>query len=157
MWPQVESRLFKYIWGINCHWVSFLGQSNSTVRFHWNSHWGEGPCQYSAGSHQDGVLVVYGESLFQLVRITQVSCSVMSNSLLPHGLYSPWNSLGKNTGLGIHSLLQGIFPTQGSNPGLPHCSRFFTSWATRETQFIHSTNIYWASYQLPGKRRFTMN
>ena len=37
----------------------------------------------------------------------------------PHGLYSPWNSPGQNTGVGGLSLLQGIFPTQGSNPGLP--------------------------------------
>ena len=49
------------------------------------------------------------------------SRSVMSNSLWPHGLYSPGNSPGQNTGLGSLSLLQGIFPTQGSNPGLPHC------------------------------------
>ena len=35
--------------------------------------------------------------------------------------YSPWNSLGQNTGVGSLSLLQGIFPTQGSSPGLPHC------------------------------------
>jgi len=34
--------------------------------------------------------------------------------------YSPWNTPGKNTGVGSHSLLQGIFPSQGSNPGLPH-------------------------------------
>ena len=34
---------------------------------------------------------------------------------------SPWNSPGKNTGVGCHSLLQGIFLTQGSNPGLQHC------------------------------------
>ena len=34
---------------------------------------------------------------------------------------SPWNSPGQNTGVGSLSLLQGIFPTQGSNPGLPHC------------------------------------
>ena len=33
----------------------------------------------------------------------------------------PWNSLGQNTGVGSLSLLQGIFPTQGTNPGLPHC------------------------------------
>ena len=39
----------------------------------------------------------------------------------PHGLYSPWNSPGQNTGVGSHSILQGIFPTQGSNPGLPDC------------------------------------
>ena len=39
----------------------------------------------------------------------------------PHGLYSLWNSPGQNTILGSCSLLQGIFPTQGSNPGLLHC------------------------------------
>ena len=50
------------------------------------------------------------------------SCPVMSDSLQHHWLYSPWNSSGQNTGeLGSHSLLQGLFPTQGSNPGLPHC------------------------------------
>ena len=49
------------------------------------------------------------------------SCSVVSDSLRPHGLYSPWNSQGQNTGVGSLSLLQKIFPTQGSNPGLPHC------------------------------------
>ena len=35
--------------------------------------------------------------------------------------YSSWNSLGQNTEVGSLSLFQGIFPTQGSNPGLPHC------------------------------------
>ena len=49
------------------------------------------------------------------------SHSVVSNSLWPHGLYSPWNSPGQNTGVGSLFLLQGIFPTQGSNPGLLHC------------------------------------
>ena len=49
------------------------------------------------------------------------SCSVVSNTLQPHGLYSPWNSPGQNTGVGSLSLLQGIFPIQGSNPGLWHC------------------------------------
>ena len=43
------------------------------------------------------------------------SCSVVSDSLRPRGLYSPWNSPGQNTGVGRHSLLQGIFPTQGLN------------------------------------------
>ena len=49
------------------------------------------------------------------------SGSVVSDSLRPHGLYSPWNSPGQNTGVSSLSFLQGIFPTQGSNPGLPHC------------------------------------
>ena len=51
------------------------------------------------------------------------SRSVKSNSLGPHGLYSPWNSPGQNTGVGSLSLLQGIFPTQGSSPGLLYCRR----------------------------------
>ena len=50
---------------------------------------------------------------------------VMSNFLRPHGLYSPWNSPSQNTGVGSLSLLQGIFPTQGSNPGLSHYRQIF--------------------------------
>ena len=55
-----------------------------------------------------------------------VSRSIVSDSLRPHGLsparlLCPWNSPGKNTGVGCHSLLQGIFPTQGLNLGLSHC------------------------------------
>ena len=51
------------------------------------------------------------------------SRSVVSNSLRPHGLYSPWNSPGQDTRVGNLSLLQGIFPTQRLNPGLLHCRR----------------------------------
>ena len=47
----------------------------------------------------------------------------MSDSFRPHGLHSPWNSSGQNTGVGSLSLLQGIFPTQELNLGLPHCRR----------------------------------
>ena len=52
-----------------------------------------------------------------------LSCSVVSNPLQPHGLHPtrllcPWDSPGKNTEVGCHALLQGIFQTQGSNPGL---------------------------------------
>ena len=54
-----------------------------------------------------------------LTRVSE-SCSVVSDSLRPHGLYSPWNSPGQDTGVGSLSLLQGIFPNQGSNSGLPH-------------------------------------
>ena len=49
------------------------------------------------------------------------SHSVVSNSLGPHGLYSPWNSLGQNTEVGSLFLLQEIFPNQGLYPGLSHC------------------------------------
>ena len=61
----------------------------------------------------------------------------MSNSLQPCGLYSPWNSLGWNTGVGTLSLLQEIFPTQVSHvPG-----GFFTSRATREAH-IHLLHLF---------------
>ena len=54
------------------------------------------------------------------------SHSVVSDSLQPHRLQPirllcPWDSPDKNIEVGCHSILQGIFPTQGSNPGLPHC------------------------------------
>ena len=48
------------------------------------------------------------------------SRSVVSDSLRPHGLYSPWNSPGQNTGVCSLALPQGIFPTQRLNPDLPH-------------------------------------
>ena len=71
------------------------------------SFWSSGP---------NGWLLSHGHG-----RIMSENRSVMSDSLRPHGLYSPWNSPGQNTGVGSLSLLQGIFPTQELNPGLPHC------------------------------------
>ena len=57
-----------------------------------------------------------------------LSRSVVSDSLGPHRLYParllcPWDFPGKNTGEGCHFLLQGIFPTQGSNLRLLHLLR----------------------------------
>ena len=49
------------------------------------------------------------------------SHSVVSASLSPRELCSPWNSPGQNTGVDSLSLLQGILPIQGSNPDLPYC------------------------------------
>ena len=54
----------------------------------------------------------------EAIRTESESHSVLSDSLRPHRLYSPWNSQGQNIGVGSLSLLQGIFPTMGSNPGL---------------------------------------
>ena len=80
--------------------------------------------------------------------------SVVSDPLQPHGLWPGrllclWDFPGRNTGVGCHFRLQGIFPTRGWNPGLLHCRRiiyhlspqgslvalagwFFTTSATRE-------------------------
>ena len=69
------------------------------------------------------------------------ACLVGSDSLRPHRLYPtrllhPRDSPGKNTGVGCHFLLQGTFPTQGSNPSLlclPHCRWILYHRATRKT------------------------
>ena len=68
------------------------------------------------------------QSALQTLSCLILSCcfvSVLSDSLRPHGLQptrllSPWDSPGENTGVGCHGLLQGIFPTQESNPNLLH-------------------------------------
>ena len=70
------------------------------------------------------------------------SYSVMSNSLRPHGLYSPWNSPGQNTGVGSLSLLQEIFPTQESNPGLSHCRRILYQLSYKGSPRI----LEWVAY-----------
>ena len=84
-------------------------------------------------------------------------CSVAQRcptSLWPHGLWStrllcPWKSPGQNTGVGGHSLLQGIFPTQGRNPGVLHCRQILyhlshqgsplSFWGGCQRQPAHST------------------
>ena len=70
------------------------------------------------------------------------SHSVMFYSLWLHGLYSPWNSLGQNTRVGSLSLLQGIFPTQGSNPGLPHCRQMLYQLSHKGSSKI----LEWVAY-----------
>ena len=70
------------------------------------------------------------------------SRSVVSHSLRPHGLHSPWNSPGQNTGVGSRSLLQGIFPSQGSNPGLPHCGQILYQLSHKGSPRI----LEWVAY-----------
>ena len=89
----------------------------------WKIPWMEEPGRYSPWGCKSWTQL----SNFTLVMKLKVKesesegHSVVSDSLRPHGLYSPWNSPGQNTGVGKLSLLQGIFATQGSNPGLMHC------------------------------------
>jgi len=69
------------------------------------------------------------------------ACSVPKSCLKPARLLCPWDFLGKNTGVGCHALLQGIFRTQRSNPGLLHRWCILYHWATH--------NIVWRCYFLP--------
>ena len=81
------------------------------------------------------------------------SRSVVSNSLRPPGLYSPWNSPGQNTGVGSLSLLQGIFPPQGSNPGLPHYR-----WMLYQLTYEGSPRILeWVTYPFSSRSFWPRN
>ena len=73
--------------------------------------------------------------------------SVMLDSLQPHGLepvrlLCPWDSLGKNNGVDCHALLQGIFLTQGLNPGLLHCKQVLFCLSYREEAPTWEMNWY---------------
>ena len=85
--------------------------------------------------NHDGVITSQSQTChaslsFTMSQCAALSCSVMSDSLQPHGLQPtrllcPWDSPGKNTDVGSLSLLQGIFLTQESNRGLLHCRQIF--------------------------------
>ena len=73
------------------------------------------------------------------VKVTQ-SCLTPCD---PHGLYSSRNSLCQNTGVGSLSLLQGIFPTQGLNPGILHCRWILHQLSHREAyEWRRNTNVH---------------
>ena len=73
------------------------------------------------------------------VRVQSEGRPVVSDSLRPRR-----ESPGQNIGVGSLSLLQGIFPTQGSNPGLPHCRRILYQLSHREAQ------EYWGEQPVPS-------
>ena len=75
------------------------------------------------------------------------SHSVLSDSLQPHGLYSPWSSPGQNTGVGSLSLLQGIFPTQGLNLGLLHYRRILYQLSHKGSPRI----LEWVAYPFSSR------
>ena len=74
------------------------------------------------------------------------SRSVVADSLRPYGPYRPtrllcpWNSPGKNPGVGCHSLLQSIFPIQGSNPGLWNCRKILYHWSHQKSPIFNVFN-----------------
>ena len=76
-------------------------------------------------------------SSFTFIKRLFSSSSLSSDSLWLHGLYCPWNSPSQNTGVGNPSLLQGIFPTQGSNPGLSHCRQILFQLSHKGSLSFH--------------------
>ena len=92
-----------------------------------------------------------------------VSHSVVCDSLWPRGLkptrlLCPQDSPGKNTGVGSHSLLQEIFPTQGSNPGLRHCKQILYFLSHQGSPFwfrVGSKFHAWPPYRKRGGHKDT--
>ena len=81
------------------------------------------------------------------------SCSVMSDSLWPHGLNRPWNSPDQNIGVGSRSLFQGIFPAQGSNPGLQHCRQILHQLSHKRSPRI----LEWVAYPFSNRSPWFKN
>ena len=67
----------------------------------------------------------YGEYYESESEVAQL-CPTLCNPMQPKRLLCPWDFPGENTGVGCHFLLQEIFPTRGSNPGLHIADRRFT-------------------------------
>ena len=124
-------------------WVWSLGWEDSLEKrmathpsiIAWRIPWTEEPGRLqSMGSQRVGQY--WGTNTFTLIcmKSESESHSLMPHSLWSHELYSLWNSSGQNTGMGSLSLLQRIFPTQGLNPGLPHCRQILYQLSHRRTQ-----------------------
>ena len=99
--------------------------------------------------------------LFNCIHCTDILCwaglhhSVVSDSSRPHRLQPtrllrPWNFPGKGTGVSCHFLLQGIFPTQELNLGLPHCRQTLYHLSHQGSSIIEISPIsksnLWSSF-----------
>ena len=89
-----------------------------------------------------GVVQEYGQNLFLNFLYKSEYCSVVSDSLRPQGLYSPWDSPGQSTGVGSLSLLQGTFWIGGLNLGLPHCRWIFYQLSYKGSPRIREWVVY---------------
>ena len=69
-------------------------------------------------------------------------------------ILSLWNFPGKSTGVGCHLLLQVIFPTQGSNPGFPHCGQMLYRMSHHGSPQRRQTNMYNIIYETSRQSRF---
>ena len=88
----------------------------------------------------------YRSSCFGYVMVVYLLSRVLllwSHGLQPAGFLCPWDFPGKNTGVGCHFLLQGIFLTQGLNLHLQHCRQILYHWATRETLLRLYQGLKW--------------
>ena len=102
--------------------------------------------QYRGFNITDSANIYWMHTIHKSLCCAGLSRSVVSDSLWPVDCSSPGSpvhvaSPGKNTGVGCHAILQGIFPTQGLNPGLPHCR-----WILYHLSHEGSPRLEWVAY-----------
>ena len=135
-------------WGCN---ISCFSLGGSLVRHHKWDLYSVRVARFFAGT--------VGRPIIVKDKVKSKSHKVVSDSLRPHGLCSPWNSPGQNTGVGSRSLLQGIFPNQGSNPGPPQCKQILYQLSHQESPRIleweSSQAGNWTKVSCTGDRFFT--
>ena len=96
-------------------------------------------------SYNDLKLMIWNCNYFCTKLIpSEVKVPQSCPTLWSHGLYSPWNSPGQNIEVGSLSLLQRIFPTQGSNPGLSHCRQIIY----QVHGVFHTRILEWVAFSL---------
>ena len=89
----------------------------------------------------DSIILTTRTKCHQRTESDSESRSVVSKSLQPCGLHSPWHSPGQDTVVGSLSLLQGIFPTQGWNQGLHHCRRILYQLSHQGSPVVTLTKL----------------
>ena len=136
--PYVNSQWEARIWSCSVFDTSYQTVVPTLPRHSVTSH-----CPQ--GSWNVGTKMTFNEG-YWYSSCGSESHSVVSDSLQRHG---PQNSPGQNTGVSSLSLRQGIFPTQGSNPGLPHCRRILYKLSHKgsPTQFIGNLKKFVISKQ----------
>ena len=105
-------------------------------------------------THQISYVSCIGREIFYHWSESE-SCSAVFNSLRLHGLYSPWNSLGQNTGVGSLYLFQRFFITQGSNPDLLHCRWILYHLSHKRSPRIPQWVAYPFSSRISQSRNWT--
>ena len=112
-------------------------QAPLSMGFSRQEYWSGLPCPPPGDLSNPGI-----KPVSPALQVDSLPTDHLGDSLRPHRLYSPWNSPGQNTGVGNLSLLQGIFPTQGSNLGLPHCRRILYQLSHKGSPRI----LEWVAY-----------
>ena len=136
--PESESVTCSVMSDSAVPWTVAL-QAPLSVEFFRKEYWSGSPCPSPRDLPDPGIEprspALQADFLLSEPLSESESCLVVSTSVQPHRLYSPWNSPGQNTEVGSLSFLQGIFPTKELNPGLLHCRRILYQLSHKGSYF----------------------